>query len=149
MDEPLLVAKQVVRQRIILFQCLSETGNVTMTENAQAGTEKAHLYPITLDILSAQESDGCLSHGESFCHDYNVCRLLGYHGQARIRLTPDRSDPGLLRILRNHQRSCGTCQYVEVVDVVARANNNKKKTTTNQHHNPNTNQNKNTPLILL
>ena len=58
MDHRLLVTGQVVTNQIrILLKRLPDTGDVTVTENAENARKEPVLYPIALNVLVGKKLD--------------------------------------------------------------------------------------------
>jgi hypothetical protein len=62
----LLVARLVVAQAAgVLLQCLADTGDVAVPEDAEHAGEERPLDPVPLDPLRREEAHQGLSHGEA------------------------------------------------------------------------------------
>ncbi len=81
MDHCLLVACRVIGQQVlILVQCLTQTGDVAMAEDAQAPGEEALPPAVSLDLLHGQEPHQRLCHRE-LRHAIHQCHV-------NLRLVP-------------------------------------------------------------
>ena len=68
MNHRLFVAEQVIGQTSILFQCLPNPGDVSVSEDSEAALKETRLAAVSLDKLISKEGNGCLCDCQSFCH---------------------------------------------------------------------------------
>src|SRR5579862_7270666 len=67
-DHGLFVAKQVITQRGILLQRLSDPGYVSMSKNAQTSSKEPNFLAVALGKLVSKESDSGLGRSHARSH---------------------------------------------------------------------------------